>query len=322
MSAGAAEMPERAADLAAYSPERRLLLSSAGAGWSGVQAQLFHMRDVGRFRLSMPPAPEDIITVQTEGVTRLQGKVVRPYRAYTAGPGDIIILPQGEPSDWEWTTECQVLCLYLDPAFLAEAYRAITGREPGHVELIARHNHEDPLIHQLGLALQRELAAPGPASRLYVESLAQALVIHLLRTGAAARPQPLPARGGLAPAALRQVLEYIEAHLAGDLSQAAVAAVAGVSQYHFARQFRRSTGETLHRYVVERRLEAARRLLGEGRSSVVEVAALAGFADQSHLHRLFKARFGVTPGAMLGQRTKIQPERTDLQDQSPGDPLL
>lgn len=314
MSSGPAEMPEKAANLAAFSPVRRLVLSSEGAGWGEVQSQLFQMQDVGRYRLSMPPTPENVLTVQTAGVTELQGRVAGHFGPYVAGPGDILVLPEGEASDWEWTTECHVLCLYLAPSFLVDAYRAMTGRDAGRVELVARRNHADPLIYQLGLALQRELAAPGPASRLYVEALSQALVVHLLRTGAAVRPPPEAARGGLAPAAMRRVLEHIEAHLADDLSQAAVAAVAGVSQYHFARQFRRSTGESLHRYVVGRRLEAARRLLEGGRHSVVEVAALAGFADQSHMHRLFKERYGVTPGALLGERTKIQPERTDLQD--------
>jgi AraC family transcriptional regulator len=117
------------------------------------------------------------------------------------------------------------------------------------------------------------------------------------------------------------VQEYVAAHLAGDLRLADLAAVANLSQYHFARQFRRSTGESLHQYVVARRLEAAWRLLEQGRNSVVEVAGLTGFADQSHLHRLFKARYGVTPGAVLAERTKIQPERTDLQEKRPGDAL-
>jgi AraC family transcriptional regulator len=79
----------------------------------------------------------------------------------------------------------------------------------------------------------------------------------------------------------------------GDL-----AALAGLSRFHFARVFRATVGTTPHRYVLERRLERARRLLKTTATAVRDIAVATGFADQSHLTRLVKRRFGVTPGAL------------------------
>ena len=124
---------------------------------------------------------------------------------------------------------------------------------------------------------------------------------------------PEPA-GGLARAALRRVLDYIGDNLAHDLSLETIAAVAGVSPYHFTRLFKQSVGLTLHRYVTQQRVSEAKRLLLAGRSSIADVAHLTGFADQSHLHRHFKAAYGITPGGLLEQRKNLQGGSKNRQD--------
>src|SRR5207248_11309415 len=102
-------------------------------------------------------------------------------------------------------------------------------------------------------------------------------------------PRPLPA------APLRRVLDYLNDNLAGPVSLADLAAVARVSVFHFARQFRGAVGEAPHRYVIRLRVERAQALLRHGRLSPAQVAAAVGFADQSHLNRHFKRLTGLTP---------------------------
>jgi AraC family transcriptional regulator len=190
-----------------------------------------------------------------------------------------------------------------------------------HAALVA-HAH-DPLVQQLGQALLGELAQGERANQRYIDSLAQALAQHLrLRTTRDPAPAaPYDPAPGLADSTLQAVLAYIDAHLARALPLAEVAELARISQYHFARLFRQSLGCSLHQYVTERRLERARQLLAAGGHSIAEVAALTGFVDQSHLHRYFKRRYGVTPGAALGCSTNIQSTRTNIQDESAADPL-
>ena len=311
-------MTERQADIAARSAAeyahirdtRRLALSSEGAGWNGLIAQLFHY---GRQRgdpMRVPPPLEDVITIHTAGVTELEGKVGRRFPRHPTTSGDVFIIPRGEPTIWNWSTACSIFCLYVDPALLARVAAEDADLDPARVELIPRTPERDPLIHQIGLALLGELESPGPASRLYVDTLTQTLALHLLRQHAALGRLAADPAGGQPAAALRRALDYIGDNLANDVSLDIIAEVAGISPYHFTRLFKRSTGRTLHQYVLDQRLAAAKRLLLSGRHTIAEVAALAGFADQSHLHRLFKQRYGVTPGALL-RRPENRQEASD-----------
>jgi AraC family transcriptional regulator len=97
-------------------------------------------------------------------------------------------------------------------------------------------------------------------------------------------------------ARLRAVVKYVTEHLAAGPSLQQMAAVAGLSPYHFARLFKRATGLTPHQHVISRRVERAKELLKGGDLPLSKVAARAGFADQSVLRHHFKRLVGVTPG--------------------------
>jgi AraC family transcriptional regulator len=95
----------------------------------------------------------------------------------------------------------------------------------------------------------------------------------------------------------QRVVDFIQAHLTQDLSLDALAQHSGFSAYHFARLFRRTTGESPHRFVLRQRVEHAQALLEQPDLSLAEVALATGFAHQSHLTQQFKRHFGVTPSA-------------------------
>jgi AraC-like DNA-binding protein len=103
------------------------------------------------------------------------------------------------------------------------------------------------------------------------------------------------ARGGLPPGAMRRVREYVDAHLGESMDLAELASIAGLSVFHFARQFKQSAGVTPHSYLVQRRVERAQDLLARTDLALSEIAAAAGFSDQSHLARHFRQMLGTTP---------------------------
>ena len=112
-------------------------------------------------------------------------------------------------------------------------------------------------------------------------------------------PLPAPARharGGLSPAAMRRVSDYIDAHLNESIELVELSAIAGLSMFHFARQFKHSVGMTPHYYLVSRRVERAKELLAGTNLSLSEIAFAVGFADQSHLTRHFRQIVHITPG--------------------------
>ncbi len=103
------------------------------------------------------------------------------------------------------------------------------------------------------------------------------------------------ARGGLPPGAMRRVREYVDVHLGESMDLAELAAVAGLSVFHFARQFKQTAGVTPHSYLIKRRIERAQDMLARTDLALSEIALAAGFSDQSHLARHFRQMLGTTP---------------------------
>jgi AraC-like DNA-binding protein len=138
---------------------------------------------------------------------------------------------------------------------------------------------------------------PLPAStgkfRLDVDSLFWRPRVDALLAGR--QPAEPGSRLGLTPATLRRIRSYVESHIDGDLSLSTLAKVAGLSLSHFARAFKKSEGMTPSGFVLECRVERARKLLLDTTLPLSEIAIATGFSDQSHLARRFRQRVGVAP---------------------------
>jgi AraC family transcriptional regulator len=152
---------------------------------------------------------------------------------------------------------------------------------------------QDPLLGQIVTTLTEEIEG-GFASRILIESLGTVLCIRIARPFVGRLP--LPTGKGLSPQRLRRVRDYVEAHLDDDLSLTVLADIACLSPYHFSRSFKQATGVGPQRYVIQRRLERAKRLLRQSHQPLAWIAQEAGFADQSHLTQSFRREMGVTPG--------------------------
>jgi AraC-like DNA-binding protein len=113
----------------------------------------------------------------------------------------------------------------------------------------------------------------------------------------AASAIPTLAVGGLTPRTLRRVCDHIETHLAHPIGLEALATMIGLSRCYFARAFKHSIGMTPHHYLMQRRLEHAKRLLVETEISLAQIALESGFSDQSHFTRRFRDHVGSTPRA-------------------------
>jgi transcriptional regulator of acetoin/glycerol metabolism/AraC-like DNA-binding protein len=109
---------------------------------------------------------------------------------------------------------------------------------------------------------------------------------------------PAPqAHGGLSAGTIRRVREYVDVHLGESINLGMLAAVAGLSVHHFAREFKQSAGVTPHHYLTQKRVERAQEMLARTDLSLSEVAYATGFSDQGHLARHFRHMLGTTPGA-------------------------
>lgn len=153
---------------------------------------------------------------------------------------------------------------------------------------------DDPRLASLFVAVRN--AALHPQGQAAFEERLLMLFGHLF--GIVQRPASPPT------GRLSQVRERIDDAPARPHALIELAALAGLSRYQTVRGFARLTGLTPHAYVMQRRLDTARRLIRQG-STLVDAAVEAGFADQSHMHRVFVARHGFTPGAYAGAFRRV-----------------
>jgi AraC family transcriptional regulator len=189
----------------------------------------------------------------------------------------------------------QTLHLHLSKDLLVRAAEELADSDPAHLTLIGRTGFRDPLLTQIGFALWRELEQPDPAGKLYAQAAAQMLAVHLLRHYTTTPLAIKELSQGLTRQQIGRVTDFILAHLTQDISLEALAQQADFSPYHFARLFRQTTGESPHQFVLRQRVERAQHLLKATNMPLASIALESGFANQSHLTRIFKRHLGLTP---------------------------
>jgi AraC family transcriptional regulator len=156
---------------------------------------------------------------------------------------------------------------------------------------------DDVVISSLRSTMLLALANPEQADQLFVDHVMLAVGMHVAQTYGGMRPVSPRVRGGLAPWQVRRAKEILSEHLDGRIPLQEVARECHLSMSHFSRQFRRTTGLPPHKWLLKRRIEVAKEKLGDRRLSLSDVAVACGFADQSHLTRVFTRMVGVSPGA-------------------------
>jgi AraC family transcriptional regulator len=165
----------------------------------------------------------------------------------------------------------------------------------GEVELRASRKFANSRLSALVAAVHAEMVAGFPSGRLFLDSVEQAMAVALVN-GHAAKHRPVQMqRGGLGSARLRRIKELVRAKIEDDLSLDEMAESVGLSTAHFARMFRKSTGETPHQFVLRQRLERAKALLRAADARVLDVAVACGFKTQQHFAQVFRGVCGVSP---------------------------
>ena len=194
-----------------------------------------------------------------------------------------------------WRTPLSMVRFGIDKSFVTQIGQSEFDLADGH-SIETSIGAQDAVIEQIAALGRNELSRKGAGGRLYVEGLATALAVHLLRNYGMAKRLRLQHKGGLPPAQLRRVVDYINEHLSDDLGLIELAAVVGLSPHHFGEAFRAATGTPPHRYVIGRRIDRACELLRNRERSISEVAYDVGFSSQSHLTFNFRRLTGSTPG--------------------------
>src|SRR5580698_3970254 len=193
----------------------------------------------------------------------------------------------------EWVGLMKVSHLQLgisDAALMASSDGAY-----GEVELRPSRKFADSRLSALVAAARAEMVAGFPSGRLFLDSVEQAMAVALVKGHAVRHRLVQIYRGGLGSARLRRIRELVHAKMGDDLSLDEMAQSIGLSTAHFARMFRKSTGETPHQFVLRQRVERAKAMLRVPDARVLDVAVACGFTTQQHFAQVFRDVCGVSP---------------------------
>jgi AraC family transcriptional regulator len=266
-----------------------VFVEKRGAAWGPVRVEHYRLR---AGELPEHEHREHLLLLALSGCSG-EMRTAGGLRASAQGRGGVCLIPAGEPFSSRVGGDTECLGIYLDPALVERAGR--DADPAGRFEVVARSNPRDPLVNRVGMALLAEMDSEAPGARLYAESLANVLAVHVLRNYTAAGAGPHPSRGGLSGRRLRRVLSYIAENHERDVTLEDLASEAAMSTFHFAREFKRATGTTPHQHLIHFRVERAKALLAESQLPLAEVGLRTGFSHQSHFTRLFRRLTGTTP---------------------------
>ena len=230
------------------------------------------------------------LVLNLSGSHRVAGRLNGERRTDTPSVGSVTVMPPESQFEFSITGRCRVLFVSLPWCEVERAGEGL-GLRPDQLGIVPSVNCVDDRLARLMYQMTAQGATVGAAD---------ALLEHLVRShrkcGTSVGTRA--GRGGIPLHRLRRVVEGIDRELARPLRLDDMADLAGMSRFHFAREFVRATGLSPHRFVVRRRLQRAVELLAYRALRISDVARLSGFTHASHLARHMYQQNGVTPAQL------------------------
>lgn len=211
--------------------------------------------------------------------------------------GDSMFVPAGQPSYWlchRSDTHRPMLNIHLPPELIGQVAKT-SDIDSNQIDFVNHFGEQDLNLQHIAKLLLAELLSGSMMGRLYVESLTQVLVVHLLRHYAKSIQIITSENRNLTRTQLQQAIDYIHAHLNRDLSLTELASVVNISPTYFASLFKQAMGISPHQYVIQQRVEQAKLMLSKTDLAIADIALQVGFSSQSHLTQQFKRLTGMTP---------------------------
>lgn len=233
----------------------------------------------------IPAVPEALIVWILSGVAVVEE---RPpggeWLANRVVAGDFFLTTATTPTEMRWKAEpgtpFMVMHVYIGVSMMQNiALREVSGERDETLSALLEH-------------IRAEMIEQHPASGPFIQGIAQALAVHVARTY---KTDAERQRGGLQAFKLHRVFAAMRERLAQPFDLGILAGLAELSEFHFSRVFKQSTGLSPSRYFIRMRMEEARRLLTETDDSIINIGLAVGYNSPSHFASVFRKHTGVPP---------------------------
>lgn len=274
---------------------KSLLLSSRQMSWNGILVEQYEYTPT-KSEFELPALSTHCLILPLDHTVILTQKSGDAKHEWIVHKGDSIFIPAGQSTYWycQGSDTCSALYIHVSPK-LVEQIAEASEIDIDQISLVSDFIKQDLHMKHIAMLLLDELQSGGVMGQLYIESLTQVLVIHILRHYSTRAQIITSDNKTLTGAQLQQALDYIHTHLDQDLSLVQIAEVINISPTYFASLFKSTTGNSPHQYVIQQRLERAKMLLSKTDLAISDIALQVGFSSQSHLTQLFKRFTGMTP---------------------------
>ncbi|MBE9043399.1 helix-turn-helix transcriptional regulator [Pleurocapsales cyanobacterium LEGE 10410] len=278
------------------SPKPSLIVSSQNLGWESIIVEEFEQPS-GTIASGCWQEHTIILSLTTCSGRIWQANERHGYTGlYTKG--DLTVIPAELLGYYQPDNDDRYLQIRIPPNLLQQVAMNTTSTALEPLELRTELRDRHPQIEQLAMMLRAELhRGKDGEGQLYVDSLANALMVNVLRGYSVAKSQVAIYEGGLSDRYLLKAIEYINHHLSQSIKLEDLSNHVGISKFHFSRLFKKSMGVTPYQYVMQQRIELAKQLLLKANMSISDVALECGFYSHAHLSKYFRNYAGMTPKA-------------------------
>jgi AraC family transcriptional regulator len=283
----------------------KCLAVGQGEAWREVKAWVVALPPVVE-ALLLPAVSEPFLAWTMSGEVDFQEREGdEPWVTHRLRKGSFFLTSGGAPYEVRWKAVTpepfQSMAVFLELPLLQRALEEVFGPEAARARLRDLSAFTDDTLDSLMEQLRDELTR-RQASPLLVQGVAQIIAVHLARNYGVADEESHGSSPSLPGFKLRQLTDWMAEHVSEEFSLERLAARAGLSKFHFQRLFKTAVGVSPSQYLIDLRMNEARRLLRETKKSVIDVALEVGYANPSHFAQLFRRQTGLSPSDYRRQR--------------------
>lgn len=276
----------------------KLLRPSRGKAWRDLKAWIHEpLRETDA--LAMPGVSEPYLAWTFSGDVEFQEREGGgPWLTHRIQAGSFFLTTGGGPYECRWkqlsAEPFLAMMVFIELPLFNRAVEEVFGADAPKVSLRNLSAFTDPELNWLMEKIRQELMAPK-ASVLRVQGLAQLIAVHLVRHYAEVPTDLHGSSAALPGFKLNQITHWIKTHLDEEFDLDQLAAMAGLSKFHFHRLFRQATGVSPAKFQTAVRMQEAQRRLRETKESIVAIALDVGFTSPSHFAQVFRRETGMAP---------------------------
>ncbi len=272
-------------------------LIAASSGWKNLLVRIYSEPRIEESVIYPAVAEPRIVRILSGAAVVEERELGGSWLETLVKAGDFFLTGSQSPYEVRWRAIGSELFttmhLYLGLPVFNRVIEEAFENDPGAIRLRDLSGFKDDFISALLEGLYKEVSSCHRGTSLFVEGIAQSLAVHLVRNYTDETIQDYT--GGLPGFRLRRVRDLMVTHLEEEFSLIRLAREAEMSEFHFSRAFKKTTGLAPSQYFIHLRLEKARRLLRETNRSVIEIGLEVGYTSPSHFARIFGREVGISP---------------------------